>query len=182
MAPRLRIFLSSPGDVAAERLRAHLVVQKLAREYRHFFNLEIDLWEHEPMLASGHFQDVIDPPSSCDIVVLVLYSRLGTALPPQTAVREYRGIDGRQPVTGTEWEFEEALAAHQASGAPDLLVCRRIGDPGASLADPLRRAEQERQWNLLDDFLAPPFRGPQRFPSREHPLREPGGVRPSPRG
>ena len=61
------------------------------------------------MLASAHFQDAIEPPSEFDIVVLILWSRLGTPLPEKTAEREYRGIDGRAPVTGTEWEYEEAL-------------------------------------------------------------------------
>ena len=59
MAPRLRIFLSSPGDVGQERTRAHLVVRKLARDYARFFAIEPFLWEYEPMLASKHFQDAI---------------------------------------------------------------------------------------------------------------------------
>jgi hypothetical protein len=80
VAARLRIFLSSPSDVVAERLRAHLVIQKLARDYARFFAIEPYLWEYEPMLASGHFQDIIEPPSQADILVLVLWSRLGTPL------------------------------------------------------------------------------------------------------
>src|SRR5919112_6401749 len=108
MPKRLRIFISSPGDVNEERLRAHLVIQKLARDYARFFQIEACLWEHEPMLASGHFQDVIEPPSACDVVVLIVYSRLGTPLPERTTVRSYAGLDGRAPVTGTEWEFEDA--------------------------------------------------------------------------
>jgi hypothetical protein len=63
------------------------------------------------MLASKTFQDAIEPPSAFDIVVLILWSRLGTPLPERTAQREYHGIDGRAPVTGTEWEYEEALKA-----------------------------------------------------------------------
>ena len=47
MAPRLRIFLSSPGDVTQERLRAHLVIQKLARDYQRYFVIEPFLWEYE---------------------------------------------------------------------------------------------------------------------------------------
>jgi hypothetical protein len=159
MTRRLRIFISSPGDVAEERLRANLVVQKLARDYARFFKIEPYLWEYEPMLASGHFQDAIEPPSASDIVVLIVYSRLGTALPQSTGTREYRGIDGRAPVTGTEWEFEEALAAHRAKGAPDLLAYRKLGDPGASLSDPARRAEQERQWDALEHFWRLHFEG-----------------------
>ena len=55
MAQRLRVFVSSPGDVPDERLRADLVIEKLAQDYRRFFVLESYRWEHEPMLASGHF-------------------------------------------------------------------------------------------------------------------------------
>lgn len=152
MPGRLRIFLSSPSDVGEERLRAHLVIQKLARDYARFFSIEPILWEYEPMLASGHFQDAVEPPSLADIMVLVLWSRMGTPLPQHTSVRDYRGFDGRAPVTGTEWEFEDALAANRAKGAPDILAYRRLGDPGASLADPVLRAEQERQWNALESF------------------------------
>ncbi|TDR93958.1 ATP-binding protein [Enterovirga rhinocerotis] len=156
---RLRIFISSPGDVQEERLRAHLVVQKLARDYQRFFRIEPYLWEYEPMLASGHFQDAIEPPSQSDVMVLVVYSRLGTPLPERTAAREYRGLDGRAPVTGTEWEFEDALDAHRKLGAPDLLAYRKLGDPQTSLADAGKRAEQERQWQALEGFWARHFEG-----------------------
>jgi hypothetical protein len=152
MSERLRVFISSPGDVQEERLRANLIVQKLARDYARFFRIEAYLWEYEPMLASGHFQDAIEPPSASDVVVLIVYSRLGTFLPEHSTGREYRGLDGRAPVTGTEWEFEEALQANRARGAPDLLAYRKVGDPGASLADAARRAEQERQWGALEAF------------------------------
>ena len=80
------------------------------------------------MVASGHFQDSIEPPSAFDIVVLIVWSRLGTPLPERTKVREYRGMDGRAPVTGTEWEYEEALKAAQEVGTPDLLVYRSRED------------------------------------------------------
>jgi hypothetical protein len=136
MVPRLRIFLSSPGDVGEERLRAHLVIEKLARDYQRYFKIEPFLWEYEPQLASKHFQDLVDPPSRFDIVLLFVWSRLGTPLPEKTELREYRGIDGRAPVTGTEWEFEDALQANRARGGkgpPDLLVYRRQGGATASL-------------------------------------------------
>jgi hypothetical protein len=105
MPQRLRVFISSPGDVPDARLRADLVIDKLTQDYSRYFSLESYRWEHEPMLASGHFQDAIEPPSKSDIVILILWSRLGTRLPVKTGVREYRGLDGRAPVTGTEWEF-----------------------------------------------------------------------------
>ena len=60
-------------------------------------------------------------PGSSDMLVLILWARLGTPLPDQ----RYRGIDGRIPVTGTEWEFEAALAAHRQSGVLDLCIHTR---------------------------------------------------------
>lgn len=105
------------------------------------------LWEFEPMLASGHFQDAIVKPSETDIVVLILWSRLGTSLPER-----FQGIDGRAPVTGTEWEFEEALAHQQKDGTPDLLCYRKDAAGVARFS----RAEQldtaRAQWEALEGF------------------------------
>jgi hypothetical protein len=155
MVPRLRIFLSSPGDVGAERLRAHLVIEKLARDYQRYFKIEPFLWEYEPQLASKHFQDLVDPPSRFDVVLLFVWSRLGTPLPEKTELREYRSIDGRAPVTGTEWEFEDALQANRARGGkgpPDLLVYRRQGGATASLENAEKRDEAIRQYEALEAF------------------------------
>jgi len=152
MAQRLRVFVSSPGDVPDERLRAALVIDKLAQDYSRFFVLESYRWEHEPMLASGHFQDAIEPPSTHDIMLLILWSRLGTPLPERTAVREYRGIDGRAPVTGTEWEYEDALQAARERGAPDILAFRNISHPAIDPLDPQARARSLAQLEALDAF------------------------------
>lgn len=121
MADPLRIFISSPVDVTPERRRAALIIEKLGKDYVRFFKIEPYLWETEPMVASGHFQDAILPPGESDMLVLILWARLGTPLPDQ----RYRGIDGRIPVTGTEWEFEAALAAHRQSGVLDLCIHTR---------------------------------------------------------
>lgn len=152
MAKPLRIFISSPGDVPDERLRAALVIDKLAQDYRRYFSFEVIRWEHEPLLASGHFQDALAPPSKADIVVLILWSRLGTPLPEKTAVREYHGIDGRAPVTGTEWEFEDALKAAQEHKAPDLLAFRNTNPAPVDPRDPTARARSLAQLDALDAF------------------------------
>src|SRR5579863_6552035 len=107
MPQKLRIFISSPGDVARPREVATQTIERLAQHYARFFAIEPYLWQNEPLNASRHFQDGIEPPSQFDIVVLILHARLGTPLPKETTVRAYHGIDGRWPVTGTEWEYEE---------------------------------------------------------------------------
>ena len=149
---RLRIFISSPGDVPDERLRAGLVIDKLAQEFRRYFSFEVIRWEHEPLIASGHFQDALDPPSEADVVILILWSRLGTPLPEKTAMREYRGIDGRAPVTGTEWEYEDALKAAREHGAPDLLAFRNTSPTPIDPRDPDARAKSIAQLDALDAF------------------------------
>lgn len=168
MPKPLRIFISSPGDVSAERRRAALVVESLKKEFARFFDISAYLWEHEAMLATGHFQDVIAPPSQSDIVVLILWSRLGTPLPEKSGEREYKGIDGRSPVTGTEWEYEDALAANRAKGAPDLLVYRSNREPQISLRDPNKKALAEGQWNALETFWSRYFQAGGVFLSAYH--------------
>jgi hypothetical protein len=152
MPQGLRIFVSSPSDVPNERLRAALIVDKLSQDYSRFFSIETYRWEHEAMLASKHFQDAIEPPSAFDIVVLILWSRLGTPLPEKTAEREYRGINGRAPVTGTEWEYEEALKVAQEKKAPDLLAFRNISPAPLDTRDPAARARSNAQLDALDQF------------------------------
>ena len=152
MPERLRVFISSPGDVPDERLQAGLVIDKLQQDYGRFFLFDPYRWEYEPMLASGHFQDVIEPPSAFDIVILILWSRLGTPLPPKTPKREYCGLDGRTPVTGTEWEYEEALQAAQAHGAPDILTFRNISPTSIDPRDPEAQNRSLAQLTALNDF------------------------------
>jgi tetratricopeptide (TPR) repeat protein len=149
---RFRIFVSSPGDVKAAREIAALTIERLAQDYARFLIVEPYLWEFEAMVASGHFQDSIEPPSAFDVVVLIVWSRLGTSLPQRTAIREYRGIDGRTPVTGTEWEFEEALEATRKSGAPDLLVYRSRKPAPFDTRDANRFEEQSQQLKALNAF------------------------------
>lgn len=64
-------------------------------------------------------------------------------------MREYRGIDGRVPVTGTEWEFEEALQGSQRSGSPDLLIYRDWKPAPFNTHDAERFEEQSQQLKAL---------------------------------
>jgi len=153
----VRVFISSPSDVDRERRAAAAVVRRLDREFRRFFSVEPFLWEHERQLASSHSQDAVDP-TEFDIVVLILWSRLGTPLPERTAKREYRGVDGRTPVTGTEWEYEHARAHAEATGAPALLVFRNHSPAPFSTTDLTLRAQQDAQLRALDRFWERHFR------------------------
>lgn len=148
MVQPLRVFISSPGDVLDERRRAALVIQRLKREFARFFDLSAVLWEYEPMLASGHFQDIIEQPSAADVVVLILWSRLGTSLPTD----RYRGLDGRVPVTGTEWEFENAVSGRAQRGTPDILVYRKTAEAVARFSHQQQLEAARIQWDALQHF------------------------------
>lgn len=163
MRRRLRIFVSSPGDVKAAREIAALTIERLAQDYARFLTVEPYLWEFEAMVASGHFQDSIEPPSAFDVVVLIVWSRLGTPMPERTAVREYRGLDGRTPVTGTEWEFEEAFQAAKQTGAPDLLVYRSLKPAPFDTCDPGRFEQQSQQLRALNNFWERHFANQAQF-------------------
>ncbi len=120
----LRVFISSPSDVRPERLIAERLVRRLEREFACHLWVGPVILEREPLLAAPPFQDLrnIPPPRSTDIAVVILWSSLGMPLP----VDDFRGaVSGKVPVTGTEWEFEDALAACRADGRPDLLVYRK---------------------------------------------------------
>jgi hypothetical protein len=145
----LRVFLSSPGDVGLERLLAVRVLERLQGEFAAAVNLEPILWEDLPLRATGHFQEQIVPPSQTDIVVAILWSRLGTRLPADKFHRE----DGSIYQSGTEWEFEDAARSYLERGTPDLFVYRKMIDPEVKLSREDEYAERRRQQKALDVFI-----------------------------
>jgi hypothetical protein len=92
------------------------------------------------------------PGPQFDIVLLILWSRLGTPLPERTRVRNYRGADGRAPVTGTEWEYEEARVYAEETGAPALLPFRNQEEVPISATDLTLQARQLAQLKALSEF------------------------------
>jgi conflict system STAND superfamily ATPase/sulfatase-modifying factor enzyme 1 len=128
---RLRVFLASPGDVGDERALARKKLSELSYDplLREKVTFEIVAWDQPgasvPMFATMTPQAAIaaglPKPSECDIVLVIFWSRMGTPLPD-----EYRKADGTRYLSGTEWEYLNALEAAQASGNPAVLVYRRV--------------------------------------------------------
>jgi len=147
MTQLLRVFISSPSDVEVERQIALQVIKRIGQKYQNTFELKAVLWEREPLLASGHFQDALDP-ATADIMVCILWSRLGSPLPER-----FTTPDGRIGVTGTEWEFEHALTAINENGAPDLMVYRKTSELTANINDPEKTLQIIDQKKQLDDFF-----------------------------
>ena len=150
----LRIFISSPSDVRPERLIAERVIQRLDREFSYYFRVMPVLWERQPLVASHHFQDEITPPSETDIVIVILWSRLGILLPED----KFPGPLSRKPVTGTEWEFEEALKANRETNLPDLLMYRKKAEASLREDEEAIRAHFEQK-RLVEDFIRTWFLG-----------------------
>lgn len=149
MTKTLRVFISSPSDVWPERQIAKKVVERLGREFAYHFRVEPVLWEREPLVASQHFQESITPPSETDIVVVILWSRLGVTLP----VAKFPGPLSSKAVTGTEWEFEDALKANRERRAPDLLMYRKRAPVTGSLENEDEVKQQLAQKKLVEQFI-----------------------------
>jgi tetratricopeptide (TPR) repeat protein len=149
--PTLKIFLSSPGDVAEERALAEFVFRRLANEVADAVRLVVVMWEHEPLFGHTGFQQQIERPSQSDLVVTILWSRLGSRLPSDFAPA--RGVPAP---TGTEFEIQDALVSYARFGRPNLLIYRKIPGPQIGLGSPHFAARTE-QFNRLDEFCRRTF-------------------------
>ena len=70
-------------------------------------------------------------PSECDVVLVILWARMGTHLDVTT----FSKPDNSPYLSGTEWEFEDAL---DATEAPIIFVYRRTEDFKVAANDPMR--------------------------------------------
>ena len=144
----LRIFISSPSDVAEERLIARRVIGRLGAQFGDAVHFEPVFWEHKPLVATASFQEQLLRPSESDIVVVVLWSRFGTPLPGHI-----RRADGTAYGSGTEFEFEDAVEGFLRNGRPSILVYRKTA-LAALPADTDLLADHLRQKQALDRFVA----------------------------
>src|SRR6202171_1699760 len=107
----LKIFVSSPGDVGSEREICIRIIDRVQASFVRHLTLTTYLWEHEPMEPIQDFQSNIDDPGDYDIVICILWSRLGTRLHSR-----HRRDDDTTYRSGTEYEFERALEARNNRG------------------------------------------------------------------
>ncbi|MBZ0281043.1 MAG: HEAT repeat domain-containing protein [Anaerolineae bacterium] len=154
----IRIFLSSPSDVAEERAIAIQVIDHLPYDplLRGKLTAEVVAWDKPgadmPMLATMTPQEAINRglplPSDCDIVLVLFWARMGTPLP-----EDYKKADGSRYLSGTEWEYWDAFHASKATDKPLVVIYRRVEDPVINLKDP-KRAEKIEQWEHVEAFFA----------------------------
>ncbi|MDX2140026.1 MAG: SUMF1/EgtB/PvdO family nonheme iron enzyme [Chloroflexota bacterium] len=163
--PQIRVFLASPGDVNEERAVALEVMDTL--EYEPLFkrsgaggvSIHAVAWDKDdnaPMRATLTPQTAIldgrPAPSQCDIVIVLFWGRMGTELP----FPEYQKPDGSKFLSGTEWEYTDAVTSERAHGKPITLIYRRTEKPRIDLDD----LDQVTQYHAVKRFFDQ-FRDPK---------------------
>src|SRR5258707_1257548 len=77
----IRLFVSSPTDVEQERRRVEQVATRLNGEFAQIAEFQTIRWETEFYKAHQSFQQQIPEAASCDVVIAIFWSRLGSELP-----------------------------------------------------------------------------------------------------
>ncbi|HUN10058.1 MAG TPA: SUMF1/EgtB/PvdO family nonheme iron enzyme [Aggregatilineales bacterium] len=164
--PQIRIFLSSPGDVSAERRKLRDIIEELKKDplYRAQMEIEIVAWDDPDadvlMPATSDPQASIDAglprPSECAIVFTIFWGRIGSQLNDK-----YKKLDGTPYWSGTEWEYWDARRGYHdnKTGLPIIYVYRRKDEPPEPVARPGQSKaeayiEHGTQLKRLDDFFA----------------------------
>lgn len=132
---RFRVFLASPGDVPLERELARETIAYVSNERRFRGRIDIDIVAWDQPGAAVAMEAGLTPqeaiaqglpkPEDCDLAVVVLWSRIGTQLPADFELKE----DGTPYLSGTEWEYLNALKGYRARRKPAVWVYRRTGAP-----------------------------------------------------
>ena len=122
----VKIFVSSPGDVMAERQRLERVTERLNTRLGGAVHLRCVRWEEKFYKAHDTFQAQIESAATCDIVVSIFWTRLGTELPPEFGEHL---PDGRPYPSGTAYEVLTALEAAREKPMPDVYVFRKTQRP-----------------------------------------------------
>ena len=160
--PKLKVFISSPGDVKEQRDSVQSILEALvnSRTYRNEVSLQIVRWDdaiHGTRMSARHSpQDAINRglprPQNCDLVVVMFWSRLGTPCV----------VEGQKYHSGTHFELADALRGKRDKA--ELLIYHRTEEPDFpqdETGDPLRK--QLRALNAFlksDDFHDPDTKQP----------------------
>lgn len=144
---QIRVFISSPGDVMPEREIIERVVARLDGIWKSYVRLSALNWVREHYEAIRGFQELIGEMTAFDIVLGVLWKRLGSPLRPDMFKRD----DGTPYESGTVFEIELAIASSTSLGKPAVFLFRKSAAVSytAENFDDERRQHQALQnwWN-----------------------------------
>jgi len=153
---RLRIFVSSPGDVGAERAVALAVAERLQLEFRGQVELETYLWERSLLRSTDTFQAQILDIQEADLALFILWARVGTPLP----LEQFSRPDGTGYASGTEYEYERALHGFEESQSPEIFCYLKTAEVRLSMKDREQRAQQVAELDAVSQFVDRWFRNP----------------------
>jgi hypothetical protein len=133
MSLHLRVFLASPGDVADERaLALRLLKDDLPVDpfLRGRVTFDVVSWDDPaaptPLPARLTPQEAViqfeTKPSECDIVIVVLWSRLGAHLD----LTKFQKTNGDPYLSGTEWEYEDGCKHYSLKTSIGLNISRLL--------------------------------------------------------
>jgi len=156
MNAEIRVFVSSPSDVPAERIAVERIARRVSAQFEGV-EIKVTRWE------SGHyysahtgFQEQIDEIGGFDLVVGILWSRLGTPLPPGFGPGMPAPRAGQPYPSGTAFELLEAirLRKERDSPPPEILVYRKLAPtPSAKADDDAAQEELLVQRRAVNEFF-----------------------------
>jgi tetratricopeptide (TPR) repeat protein len=150
----LNLFVSSPGDVQAERERVDFVIARLNGEYKGRAQIRTIRWETRYYSSHDTFQAQIPEAAASDLVLAIFGARLGSPLPESFPHMP----SGEAYPSGSAYEVLSAIEARQrGQGVPDIYVFRRPRAPLVAL-DAVDREDVEAQWRRLTSFFETWFR------------------------
>lgn len=140
-----------------ERVCAERIIERLRLEFAGRVLLDAFFWEHEPMRATASFNDPENIPLTAefDVVVCILWSRLGTMLS-----HKFRRKNGEPFPSGTAFEIETAIESYLLRNTPDILVYRRTQEVPMPANDPAEVEKRMQQIKALNDFIKESFFNP----------------------
>jgi len=159
MPLHVRVFVASPNDLDTERVAIYNVLNDLTYDPLLVDKVSIRIvsWDGPrytvPLLATIDPQKAVQTglplPSECDIVVCMLWKRIGTSLGDT-----YVKADGSPCRSGTEWEYYEALEGFKRRSFPHVLVYRKVGAATAPVsASAAQLGDLEGQSAQVEDFF-----------------------------
>lgn len=173
----IEVFISAPDDVREEQAVVERVIRSVAAEFdcavsaAHSSRLQrlesadlnataalrssaqgiplrLCFWEYQD-LGGEELREQVPNPGQFDLVVCLLWSRLGPPLAPK-----FVGPDGAVPGSATEYEVAWALdQARIAPGLPALQIYRRRSVPDVPLEPREAREAAFRRWDAVQDFF-----------------------------
>ena len=174
------IFVSSPEDVQKERSLVERVIRSIAAEFgvpvtvnysnwlrkvnasdkvpAHSANgadegrtwLRPCFWEYQNSNLDQDYREQIPNTGSYDLVISILWSRLGTKLSPAFIMP-----DGTTPDTANEYEIAWVLdQIARTPGFPELHVYRNRTTPTAPIQPREQRETYLREWDAVQDFFS----------------------------